>query len=155
MFLLITFTFMNNVPMNVVLMRCVPTEYSGLSLALSDIFYKVLGDIPGGITLGVFLDQSCVIKDYLTDPRTCDELESCAIFDAAKMNFYTSIFTGFVPKLISFCFAILAYRTIMAKPALQKPYEESTTKTGNFRRASLTSSVHSIKEGIEEGDEDE
>jgi hypothetical protein len=155
-FLLIMFTFMNNTPTNVVLMRCVPTEYSGLSLALNDIVDKLLGDIPGGIILGWFLDQSCKVKNYLTDPLTCDTLESCAIFDKAGMKFRVNILNGLLPKGLSFLFAYLAYKAICADPEMQKPYEASTTKTGNFRRASkLSVDLPSMKEEEEEEGEEE
>jgi len=156
MFFVILVTFTNNAPCNIVLMRCVPTEYSGLSLSLNDTIYKLVGDIPGAITLGYFLDSSCKVKNYVLDAVSCSTLESCAIFDNARMGLLVTIVTGLIPKMISFAFAVLAYKTIMWNPELQKPYEEHTTKTGNFRRTSVSQSgIGSIREEDEVEEEEE
>ncbi|GMI31172.1 hypothetical protein TeGR_g2479 [Tetraparma gracilis] len=165
MFLYLALTFTNNVPMNIVMMRAVPTEMSGLSLACLDIWGKVLGDIPGTLIIGVLFDKAGLIQNLLTDPISCETMQSWAIFDIETLKFYMFVMNGVVPKVFSFIFAVLAWNYITKDPELSEPYEKTTTKTGNFRRVSKanielmhgskpsqghTPTVESVKEGEEE-----
>jgi hypothetical protein len=146
-FLAIMVTFMNNIPMNVVLMRSVPTEFSGLSLGMNDFVDKLLGDLPGGLVLGGLLDGSCAVQDIKVDPLSCEEIKSCALFDnAAIMGHWVTI--GFVGKFISLLFLCATYWFITKDEDMQKDYADVTTKTGNFRRLSMRSSARSQKPSI-------
>ena len=149
-FLAIMVTFMNNIPMNVVLMRSVPTEFSGLSLGMNDFVDKLLGDLPGGLVLGSLLDGSCAVKDIKTDPLSCETIESCALFNNDEMvGHWAGI--GFIGKCLSFVLLGITFWFITKDDDMKKDYAEVTTKTGNFRRLSTSKrsqkpSIPSIKE---------
>mmetsp|Transcript_11504 Transcript_11504/g.23577 ORF Transcript_11504/g.23577 Transcript_11504/m.23577 type:complete len:700 (+) Transcript_11504:176-2275(+) len=142
-FIALVVTFMNNIPMNIVLMRSVPTEFSGLSLGMNDVIDKLLGDLTGSLILGAQFDTACSVKDIKIDPLSCEEIESCALFDLAEMNTHWSTL-GFLGKALSFAFCCITFYFITKDPEMAKDYEEVTTKTGNFRRVSV--SVHSMQQ---------
>jgi hypothetical protein len=136
-FLAIMVTFMNNIPMTFVLMRCVPTEFSGLSLGMNDFVDKLLGDLPGGLVLGSLLDNSCAVKDIKQDPLSCEDIESCAIFRTEEiMGHWATV--GFIGKIASFLLLGVTYYYITKDDDMKKDYSDVTTKTGNFRRLSVT-----------------
>ena len=139
-FAAILFTFMNNTPCNIMLMRCIPTEYSGLSLALSDVIYKITGDIPGTLLLGQLFDNACIVKNKSTCP------ESCAIFDKASMIFSTSISIGSTGKGMSVICCCACYYFIQKSVHGTELYHKVVCATGKvegFRRPS--SAVHDAK----------
>ena len=58
---LMLFTFMNQVPITVVTLRCVSEQERSLALGIGSFLYRVVGAIPGPLIVGAVLDKSCLL----------------------------------------------------------------------------------------------
>ena len=121
MFLIVSFTFANNPPANMLQMRIVPPQYSAIALSLSDIIYRLLGNFPGVTVFSSIFDASCI--SYNED--ICGKKLSCSYYDNTKLREYFSIL-GAIPKLLSFLMFLAATWTLLKYklPDALAPYKQ-------------------------------
>lgn len=109
-FIAVFFTFMNNVPAIIILLRTTDEGSGGLSLAYNDVVYKLIGGVPGAQIFALAFDSTCVIfnKD------ACDDTSNCAFYDNPELRSYFTFVFGGVGKtlsLIMFSLALYYLRT--------------------------------------------
>jgi len=96
-FLAIFSTFSNNPPAQMVMMRIVPPGQSANALAVNDLIYRVLGNIPAVPVWAAMIDNTCAHwnKDV------CGTKGACSYYDNRQLSVVLLILGG-VPKLLSF-----------------------------------------------------
>jgi hypothetical protein len=121
MFMVVSFTFANNPPANMLQMRIVPPQYSAIALSLSDIIYRLLGNFPGVTVFSSIFDASCI--SYNED--ICGQKLSCSYYDNTKLRQYFAIL-GAIPKLLSFLMFFAAAWTLLKYklPEALAPYKQ-------------------------------
>jgi hypothetical protein len=62
-FLAVFFTFMNNPPSQMVMMRAVPPRLAANALALNDLCYRAIGSLPGTPIWAAMIDSACVHRN--------------------------------------------------------------------------------------------
>lgn len=105
-FLAIFFTFMNNVPAIIILLRSTAEGSGGLALAYNDVVYKVIGSVPGAQIFALAFDSTCVIFNK----NACGESTNCAYYNNPELkNYFTFIFGGIGKTLSVIMFSIALY----------------------------------------------
>ena len=98
-FIAIFATFANNPPSQMVMMRIVPAGQSANALAVNDLIYRVLGNIPGVPVWAAMVDSTC--KHWNKD--VCGDQGSCAYYDNGQLSTVVLLLGG-IPKLLSLLF---------------------------------------------------
>ena len=98
-FLAVFFTFMNNPPAQMVMMRSVPARLSANALALNDLCYRLLGSLPGVPIWAAMIDSTCVHRNK----NACGVEAECGNYDNSKISVILLLLGG-IPKLFSFMF---------------------------------------------------
>lgn len=104
LFLLMFFTFMNNVPGATITLKSLPPPLKTFGMGVQSVTYRLLGAVPGPLVLGAFIDGSCQWWQV-----SCGATGACRIYDNATMS---SAFLGFavICKFLSFLFfAVSSY----------------------------------------------
>uniref|UniRef100_A0A7M5XGD7 Solute carrier organic anion transporter family member n=1 Tax=Clytia hemisphaerica TaxID=252671 RepID=A0A7M5XGD7_9CNID len=111
-FLMMFFTFMNNVPMLMATLRVVPEGQGSFAMGFQQIFVRFLGFIPAPTLFGSLIDKSCKLwhEDECTDSKT-----SCLEYENEDFRYYLFIL-GAVTKVLTFIFLFAAYKTYTLPP---------------------------------------
>ena len=127
-FLAIFSTFANNPPAQMVMMRIVPPGQSANALAVNDLIYRVLGNIPAVPVWAAMIDNTCMHwnKDV------CGIQGACSYYDNQKLSVVVLILGG-VPKLLSLIMFSLGawtlangkYKSLGMKPYVSEKNIES------------------------------
>jgi len=100
-FLLMVFTFMNNVPGSQVILRSTELKERPLAMALKSITYRLTGSVPAPLLFGYFLDKLCLVHSE------CEKGE-CLLPDNESVRYLAmGIAVGF--KTLSFIFMGLSW----------------------------------------------
>ena len=121
-FLAVFFTFMNNPPSQMVMMRAVPPRLSANALALNDLCYRLIGSLPGVPIWAAMIDGTCVHRNK----NACGIEAECGLYDNSKIA-VIFLLLGAIPKLLSFIFFASGSMWLSKKmPELaNKPYEQA------------------------------
>ena len=122
LFFAVFFTFMNNVPAIIVLLRSVPKVNGALSLAFNDVVYKLTGSIPGAQAFAAAFDTACLAFNV----DTCGEARNCAFYDNDVIRYYFSFIFGGVGKIVSLFFFALSFYLLTTRESLigLAPYKD-------------------------------
>ncbi|XP_028405816.1 solute carrier organic anion transporter family member 4C1-like [Dendronephthya gigantea] len=111
LFLLICFTFCNNIPAITVTLRCVPESQGSFALGVQQIITRILAFIPAPIVYGALLDSVCILSE--TDPcnknvdRNCLEYQN----DSLSYVFFGATMICKALSLLFFALAWFAYKS--------------------------------------------
>ena len=121
MFIVVAFTFGNNPPANMLIMRIVPPQYSAIGMSANDIIYRLLGTFPGVTAFSAVFDASCAKYNY----DICGKKLSCSYYDNTQLRISFGIL-GAIPKFLSFLIFLYASHAILKYmfSAALAPYEQ-------------------------------
>lgn len=87
-------------------LRSVDPKLKGLSMGLQWDILRIFGTIPGPVLLGLLMDNACNVWQI-----TCDERQSCWIYDANKMFLAVFVLREFL--LFAFPHKMLISRNLL------------------------------------------
>lgn len=98
LFLIMFFTFMNNVPATQVILRAVEPQHRSLAMGFQSLLFRGLGAIPGPIVFGAIIDRFCVFEETLC--AGTDTTGSCWEYDNWGLR-RSFVLLAVIPKLLS------------------------------------------------------
>ena len=121
MFIVVAFTFGNNPPANMLIMRIVPPQYSAIGMSANDVIYRLLGTFPGVTAFSAVFDASCAKYNY----DICGKKLSCAYYDNTQLRIYFGTLSA-IPKFLSFLIFLYSSHAILKYmfSAALAPYEQ-------------------------------
>jgi len=128
------FTFMNNPPSQIVMMRIVPPKLSANALALNDLVYRLLGSLPSVPVWAAAIDSTCLHRNK----DVCGVEGECGYYDNSKLS-GLFLALGGIPKFFSFVFFMagaLYLKTKMSDLA-EKKYnddDDEDNKSGDAKQ---------------------
>ncbi|XP_058859972.1 solute carrier organic anion transporter family member 4A1-like isoform X1 [Acipenser ruthenus] len=101
-FVVMLFTLLSSIPALTATLRCVPDKQKSFALGIQWIIIRALGAIPGPITFGSVIDNSCMLWQ-----DQCGEQGSCYLYENSTMGVYT-LTAGVIYKVLGSFFFFMA-----------------------------------------------
>lgn len=101
-FVVMIFTLLSSIPALTATLRCVPDKQKSFALGIQWIIIRALGSIPGPITFGSVIDNSCMLWQ-----DQCGEQGSCYLYENSTMGVYT-LTVGVIYKVLGSFFFFMA-----------------------------------------------
>jgi len=108
LFLLMFFTFLNNVPGSQVILRSTKLAERPLAMALKSITYRLTGSLPAPLLMGFALDKLCLIHSFVSTCDTTGTDGQCLLADNQKVK-RLCLLVGLVFKVLSFVFLLVSW----------------------------------------------
>ncbi|XP_002169449.1 solute carrier organic anion transporter family member 4C1 isoform X1 [Hydra vulgaris] len=105
-FLLMIFTFLNNVPVLNATFRVVPADLGSFAMGFQQVFARFLGFIPAPTIFGKLIDSSCKLWDI---DECTEETTNCLEYDNTDFRFNLFLI-GVVVKFLATFFIFLAFK---------------------------------------------
>jgi len=139
-FMLMFFTFINNVPMLNATFRVVPEGQGSFAMGVQEVFVRFLGFIPAPTLFGSLIDKSC---NLWHEDKCTGETTSCLEYDNSNFRYYVFLLSV-ITKFLSFVFIFMAFRYYKAPQNKHRTSKEPLTNGNLYDASSETSTTPTL-----------